>query len=223
MVTNAASKGEVSLYADAGCGKAFKLNYTISADVCGTPSKNEDDWNSYLVTQRPTCSNGTVADWVIYRDLDCKDEYSRLKPDDQFDVGGPGFGPDDICLAMAPVSSLAFVCDGVGHQRDESGGPVPISPSPSSDFPSSVTSSAASTDFATPIAPGTSRPSALYSVPAGSSLPSSVGTFPIGTAASTGSTPSTTRFLSPIYTGVATKVGASVAGTMAFVGAALIL
>lgn len=194
--------------------------------MCGTPSKDEDDWNSYLVTQRPACSNGTVADWVIYRDLDYKDEYSRLKPNDQLDVGGPGFGPDDICLAMAPVSSLALVCDGVGQQSDESGGPVSTSPSPSSDSPSSITSSAASTGFATPMAPGTSRTSrasALYSVPAGSSLPGSVGTFPIGTAASIGSTPSATGSLTPTYTGVAPKVGASLIGTMAFVGAALIL
>ncbi|PMD22306.1 hypothetical protein NA56DRAFT_645000 [Hyaloscypha hepaticicola] len=106
--------GSLTLFTDTLCQQTASANpWILGGDFCvplspSTPS----DLNSYLITQRPTCNNGSYASWATYSDARCEKEIQRVP-----------YNNDDVCESFNGVESVAFICEGfVAEGGDGNGG-----------------------------------------------------------------------------------------------------
>ncbi|KAL8721914.1 MAG: hypothetical protein Q9225_001510 [Loekoesia sp. 1 TL-2023] len=219
----ATGQGSVSLWSDSSCGQeedaiAFSepgiidLNLTLSADTCHNLGRAA---HSYIVDDRPTCDNGTIAAWAFYNGNNCQRK---------------GFGPalnavsydndyDGSCLALVEFNSIAFICDGVSQGASNS-----TPPSQPSSIPAAVPDTAAFTPTATPIAPSNSPTAPIYTIPG---TPANT-LAPSGTAGPSAGQPFPTGSLPPSpspspFTGAASGLKISLASVLLVVAAKLLL
>ncbi|PMD31372.1 hypothetical protein L207DRAFT_195300 [Hyaloscypha variabilis F] len=93
--------GSVALYTDASCHtNAYANNWTLGGDFCAVLS-SPATLGSYDIALRPTCDNGSYADWATYGDTACLDEKTRVPNNN-----------DDTCESLAGVLAVAFICNG---------------------------------------------------------------------------------------------------------------
>jgi hypothetical protein len=84
------STGSITLFADPNCQQNASSNsWVLGGDFCAplspiTPTPT--GLNSYLVTLRLTCDNGSYADWATYSDAGCQKEKERVR-----------YNNDDVC------------------------------------------------------------------------------------------------------------------------------
>lgn len=223
----ASGQGQVSLWSDSSCEPGatsnfgepdpIALNYTLSADVCGTPGGTS---HSYQVLDRPTCDNGTIAAFAFYSSPGCSDAPFETPAGSAMNQFHPYADFDGLCLALVAFNSVAFICDGVGQ-----GGSGQSSGSASTIAPSSTlaVSSIIPSASATLIAPGVSLTTPIYTYP---SLPPPIGTAPSGSSPSTGPPSQPSNPSNPpqtIFTGAASELSGSIIGVVAVFGAALML
>ncbi|MCJ1239593.1 hypothetical protein MMC14_007591 [Varicellaria rhodocarpa] len=186
----APSTGSISLFGDAGCtSPVFVSNYTIVADICGSPSSGKVKifdglYNSYIVDGRPQCANGTMASFALYTDTKCRKLHEEFGAGETF---SNGFSVDGICLGMVAYLAVAFLCEGLPV------GPVSMSVNTLPTVAPLYSATTASTE-------GASTSSAL-SVSATSTLVSGSSTpFSSSTSSSTTSITSNMSVLSPLST-----------------------
>ena len=233
IVYAASGQGSVSLYSDSQCDPQgdtshfgerdpLALNYTLSADTCGTFGGTA---HSYLVTERPTCNNGTTAAFAFYSSPGCSQADFDTPAGQAMNEYFAETEFDGECLALVAFNSVAFICDGVGQGGSNAGqGASSASAGSSSTSPTTAVSSTTTVGSATPIAPGVTPTTPLYTHPASSF---SAGHAPSGRVPSTGasshpSNPTTPS--QPIFTGAAvSERGGSLVGIMAALGAALVI
>lgn len=107
--------GDILLCTDDACRtNAFVNEWGMGGDFCsvlppptsyGPPSI----LGSYLITLRPTCDNGSYADWATYGDTTCSKEKTRVP-----------YNNDDTCESFAGVAAVAFICNGFGDSGGSS-------------------------------------------------------------------------------------------------------
>ncbi|KAE9381969.1 hypothetical protein N431DRAFT_425520 [Stipitochalara longipes BDJ] len=102
--------GSVALYSDSTClTNAYANNWTLGGDFCAVLHPQTSSSNlvsppvlgSYLIDLRPTCDNGSYADWATYWDVGCSEEKTRVPNNN-----------DDTCESLAGVLAVAFICNG---------------------------------------------------------------------------------------------------------------
>jgi hypothetical protein len=110
--------GDITLCTDNSCQhNAYVSSWGLGGDSCcplsSSSSSSSSDGppptlSSYIINQRPTCDNGTFADWATYGDLACSKEKLRTP-----------YNNDDTCESFAGVVAVAFICQGFGESGDE--------------------------------------------------------------------------------------------------------
>ncbi|KAL8692353.1 MAG: hypothetical protein Q9218_002604 [Villophora microphyllina] len=115
----APSTGDISLWTDSSClpgdSPSFSLpdpialNHTLPADSCYTLPNAA---HSYIVSSRPTCSNGKTAGFAYYSGENCRVSGFGSNND------GEGASIDGVCLALVEFNSCAFICNGVDNKGD---------------------------------------------------------------------------------------------------------
>ncbi|KAI4189808.1 MAG: hypothetical protein LQ346_005056 [Caloplaca aetnensis] len=228
----ALGSGSASLWSDSGCGDGgtlafttpviIALNYTLPADVCRSLDRTA---HSYRIDYRPICTQGNDATFAYFSGQNCDEGSSD-------DGAGPAYsgslGPepildgqavDGLCFALVSFNSFAFVCEGVG--KGDGSTTSAIAGQTSSSATSAASTAVQATLGATPIAPGTSLTSPLYTAPGTVVLP-------IGGAATASGGPLPTAGLAPPpapspFTGAATRFQASLVGLFAVNVAGLVL
>lgn len=71
-----------------------------------------------MVNSRPTCTNGSLAAFVLYSDSSCKDVYKSLSANQL--CTGTYFSSDGVCLGLVNFESVAFICNGLGSASQSS-------------------------------------------------------------------------------------------------------
>ncbi|KAL8930207.1 MAG: hypothetical protein Q9208_000824 [Pyrenodesmia sp. 3 TL-2023] len=222
--------GSVSLWGDYGCGEidllspseqpvVIALNYTIPADVCHSLDRPV---YSYRVDYQPVCADGNSATFFSFNGQNCNDDSSTERGGRPALIAdlGPGLPLEGQCLALVNYTSFAFVCEGVGEGDRDGSTTSRIPVEPSSSAASTASTSVQATLGATPIAPGTSLTSPLYTLP-GTVLSPTGGTG----SASGGPLPTAGLAPSPApspFTGAASRFQASLVGPFALVVAGLV-
>jgi hypothetical protein len=106
--------GNITLCTDTSCQHNAYVNFWgLGGDFCRPLSSSSSSYgpppvlNSYIINQRPTCDNGSYADWATYSDLACSKEKLRIP-----------YNNDDTCESFAGVVAVAFICEGFGGGDD---------------------------------------------------------------------------------------------------------
>jgi hypothetical protein len=101
--------GSINLCTDSSClTNAYANDWAMGGDFCSvlppeSSYKPPSTLGSYLVHLRPTCDNGSFADWATYGDTSCSKEKTRLP-----------YNKNDKCESFAGVLAVAFICQGFG-------------------------------------------------------------------------------------------------------------
>jgi hypothetical protein len=104
--------GNITLFSDTTCSDPIFINsWTLGRDVCAKvdngPWPADKPFRSYILNERPYCTNGTFPYLNVYRDEACAEliESTSYEPK----------GPDADGMCMVPrgdYKAMAFVCDG---------------------------------------------------------------------------------------------------------------
>jgi hypothetical protein len=113
---------------------AFSNPWILGGDFC-SPLSLSPPLNSYLITQRPTCDNGSYADWATYSDAGCAKERERVP-----------YNNNAVCESFNGVEAVAFICEGFHAKGGDGGGGVessmPVITATYSEIPTSIASQA---------------------------------------------------------------------------------
>ena len=106
------STGNIAFYPTSTCKTPLSINnFTLGTDVCGNPFTIDDPLNtaleSYIINERPTCSDGHIPTFYTYQDEACyQGEAERPEI---------GLESDTSCVNSSPVMAVAFICYGFGN------------------------------------------------------------------------------------------------------------
>ncbi|KAL8667874.1 MAG: hypothetical protein Q9202_000339 [Teloschistes flavicans] len=104
----AVSTGDISISTDSSCLPDASHSFSPRADSCYTLP---DTAQSYIVNSRPTCSDGSTAEFAYYNDQNCPDAGFGSAWNSHSDDGDTS--NDGICLGPVEFNSLAFLCNGL--------------------------------------------------------------------------------------------------------------
>ena len=106
------STGNLAFYSTSACKTPlFINNFTLGPDVCGNPFTIDDPVNttieSYIINERPTCSDGHIPTFYTYQDAACYQGEAE-RPEIGLEI-------DTSCVNSSPVIAAAFICYGLGN------------------------------------------------------------------------------------------------------------
>ena len=104
--------GNLAFYSASACKTPlFINNFTLGPDVCGNAFTIDDPLNttieSYIINERPTCSDGHIPTFYTYQDVACYQGQAE-RPE-------IGLESDTSCVNSSPVMAVAFICYGFGN------------------------------------------------------------------------------------------------------------
>ncbi len=128
-LTSATSIGNIAIYTDSPCNLypdsshlslLTTINYTFAPDVCsqGSNGPSPRTFLSYIVNLRPTCTNGSLAAFVLYSDSSRKDVYKSLSANQL--CTGTCFSSEGVCPGLVNFESVAFICKGLRSANQSS-------------------------------------------------------------------------------------------------------